>query len=171
MAKNANVLGITHAYLHYCFLKGKGRTNLKWGSWAFLDLRRDDWGETSSMYTNIWREGIKGMEPGSALCCKQWDERWWTQTDKLEVPEHEEGIVYSASDQALEQAAQRGCSLPHWRYSQSCALCSRMTLLEQGGWTSWHTVVLSSLTLLWFSDCHALLAKHLYFLMYWLGRE
>lgn len=52
--------------------------------------------------------------------------------------EHEEHTLL-CSDRALKETAQKVCGFPHWRYcrtvwTQSCAMFSRMTLFEQGGW-------------------------------------
>ncbi|RMC03006.1 hypothetical protein DUI87_20199 [Hirundo rustica rustica] len=68
---------------------------------------------------------------------KQYDKRQCEEIDAQEVPPEHEEELYCASDQNEEQTVQRGMwTLHHWSYprttwTQSCAMCFGMTLLEQ----------------------------------------
>lgn len=55
--------------------------------------------------------------PSGAQCQKK---RCWAQTEMQEVlTGHHEAVLYSEDDRALEQDAQRSCSLHPWRYSKA----------------------------------------------------
>ena len=53
------------------------------------------------------------MGPSSFQWCAQWqDKGQWAQTEAQEVPsEHEEELLPSEGDRALEQATQGGCGV------------------------------------------------------------
>ncbi|RMC15266.1 hypothetical protein DUI87_07454 [Hirundo rustica rustica] len=93
------------------------------------------------------------QEAGARLCSVMTNNKQWAETDAQEVPpECEEQLLYCAGDCALEQIVQRSGTVcltgdiqEPSRY-QSCAMLSRMILLEQGGWTRWPAVVPFKLT-------------------------
>jgi len=63
------------------------------------------------MPVNILRMDVRRMGPDSfQWCTATQDKGQWAQTEAEEVPaEHEEELLYSEGDGALEQAAQRCC--------------------------------------------------------------
>lgn len=80
-----------------------------WGIWASSISRRDNGDGTSSMSINIWREGVRRVDPGSAWSCqpvgqKATGRNWYTEV----LPETEEEVLHFAGDWALEQTAQKG---------------------------------------------------------------
>jgi len=56
--------------------------------------------------------GVRRMGPNSFQWCPATGQGQWTQTEAEEVPsEHEEELLPSEGDGALEQAAQGGCGV------------------------------------------------------------
>jgi len=73
---------------------------------------------------------------------QQQDKGQWAQTEAEEVPaEHEEELLHSEGDGALEQVARGGCGFSFSADIQTHldeVLCSLLwvTLLRQGGWAT-----------------------------------
>ncbi|KAJ7410878.1 Peripheral plasma membrane protein CASK [Pitangus sulphuratus] len=93
------------------------------------------------MYTSIRRE-LSEDGPGSA---QQQDKRQWAEIDAQEVPpEHEEELLSCAVIEHWNRLPRKAVESPSLEYflmgdipdpswTQSCAICSAMILLEQGG--------------------------------------
>lgn len=88
--------------------------------------------ETSPRAVSACREG-SGHGPGSAQRCRE-QQNTRAETGVQEVPLEQGEELYCPAD------PERPRSLPSAQYSRtawthSCAVCSRMVRLEQGGWT------------------------------------
>ncbi|KAJ7424533.1 hypothetical protein WISP_28157 [Willisornis vidua] len=95
-------------------------------------------GDFIDVYKNLCQEDGARLFLGGA---KQYKKSQGAETIAQEVlPEHEEEL-YCVVDHTLEQFAQRGCGVSlngddlSSTWTQSCAMCPRMTVLEKGGWT------------------------------------
>lgn len=103
--------------------------------WRSACLRKKSWWGTSKRMesgSSQWCRAV-GQEEKSKKWCTGISTETWGRSSFLCRWNIAQGWLWN---------------LPHWRtlWPQPSAMCSRMTLLQQGGWTRWPPVVPSNLT-------------------------
>lgn len=95
---------------------------------------------------------VSEQGPGATQLCPAMGQETIGKMEAWEVlPEHEEEFFFPVQRQRTgTDLPERLWNLPHWRYPrsfwmQSSAMCSGMTLPEQGGWTRSPSLVPSNL--------------------------